>query len=292
MPKKQQTLLGILLLLLLCLIGGWLWLTMQPTITKTSQPVKQQRVIVTTNAQAQIFNQLAIPLVGAPTPGENQTLPKRYVHLPKVGNHVAPNLEKMANLNPDMVYLDHALVSDYQTKLTSAHIKTTALNVDTLPDLITSIHQVGKTFHRQTKADKLVKQLNLPTVHTTTHRKVALLVGMPGGSFLVGTQHSYVGDLITRAGGTVIGSGDGAYTTMNVEQIASAQPDVIITMAHAMPDSVFKSFNTLFNQSNWQALPAVHNQHIYRATEPTFSMTANLNAPQAYHQLKIWLGTN
>lgn len=291
MQKKQQAILGILLLLLLCLIGGWLWLTMRPT-TNTAQPVKQQRIIVTTNAQAQIFNQLAIPLVGAPTPGDNQILPKRYAHLPKVGNHVAPNLEKMAQLKPDMVYLDHALVSDYQTKLDSAHITTTALNMDTLSDLTSSIQQVGQTFHRQAKAAALVKQLKLPTLHPTKRPKVALLVGMPGGSFLVGTQHSYVGDLITRAGGTVIGSGDGAYATMNVEQIASEQPDIIITMAHAMPDSVFKSFDTLFNQSNWQALPAVHNQHIYRATEPTFAMTANLNAPKAYQQLKVWLGTN
>lgn len=65
-------------------------------------------------------------------------------------------------------------------------------------------------------------------------------MGMPGGSFLVGTQHSYVGDLIAKAGGDVIGTGDSAYTNLNAEQIAAENPDVIITMAHAMPTMFLK----------------------------------------------------
>lgn len=115
-------------------------------------------------------------------------------------------------------------------------------------------------------------------------------MGMPGGSFLVGTQHSYVGDLITKAGGDVIGSGDSAYTNLNAEPIASENPDVIITMAHAVPENVFKSFDSLFAQNNWQAISAVKNGHVYQAKEPIFGMTANLNAPKAFDQLKTWLG--
>ena len=76
---------------------------------------------------------------------------------------------------------------------------------------------------------------------------------------------------------------------MNAEQIAAENPDVIITMAHAMPDNVFKSFDALFAQNNWQAIKAVKNGHVYQAKEPIFGMTANLNAPKAFNQLKTWL---
>lgn len=104
----------------------------------TSSPTK--RIIVTTNAQAQVFDQLAIPLVGVPTPGEQQTLPKRYAKLPQVGNHVAPNLEKMSSLKPDVVYLDSALVDDYQQKLASDHIATQTLDFSTLDTLKSKDH--------------------------------------------------------------------------------------------------------------------------------------------------------
>lgn len=290
MQKKQQALLGILLVILIGLTAGWYWLSTQSANSTTHHT--QQRVIVTTNAQAQIFNQLAIPLVGVPTPGDNQTLPKRYAKLPQVGNHVAPNLERIASLKPDMVYLDQALVSDYEQKLKSADVQTTALNFSDLTALRESIKTIGNSFNRQQQARQLNATLNLKAVHPNHRPKVALLMGMPGGSFLTGTKHSYVGDLINRAGGTVIGAGNGAYTTMNVEQIAAAQPDVIITMAHAMPKQVFQSFDELFTQPAWQALPAIKQHQVYQASEPTFGMTANLNAPAAFKQLKTWLQTN
>ncbi len=288
MSKKQLTGLGILFVILVIITGGWIWLATQKNTNTASSPTK--RIIVTTNAQAQVFDQLAIPLVGVPTPGEQQTLPKRYAKLPQVGNHVAPNLEKMSSLKPDVVYLDSALVDDYQQKLDSDHIASQTLDFSTLDTLKSSITTVGKQYNKQSEANKLVKQLTITPVKPASRPKVALLMGMPGGSFLVGTQHSYVGDLITKAGGDVIGAGDSAYTNLNAEQIAAENPDVIVTMAHAMPDNVFKSFDALFAQNNWQTFNAVKNGHVYQAQEPIFGMTANLNAIKAFNQIKTWLG--
>ena len=288
MSKKQLTGLGILFVILVIITGGWIWLATQKNTNTASSPTK--RIIVTTNAQAQVFDQLAIPLVGVPTPGEQQTLPKRYAKLPQVGNHVAPNLEKMSSLKPDVVYLDSALVDDYQQKLDSDHIASQTLDFSTLDTLQSSITTVGKQYNKQSEANKLVKQLTITPVKPASRPKVALLMGMPGGSFLVGTQHSYVGDLITKAGGDVIGAGDSAYTNLNAEQIAAENPDVIVTMAHAMPDNVFKSFDALFAQNNWQTFNAVKNGHVYQAKEPIFGMTANLNAIKAFNQIKTWLG--
>lgn len=133
MSKKQLTGLSILFIILVILAGGWVWLVTQKDGHTVSSPTK--RIIVTTNAQAQVFDKLTIPLVGVLTPGEQQTLPKRYAKLPRFSNHVAPNLEKMSSLKPDVVYLDSALVDDYQQKLASDHIATQTLDFSTLDAL-------------------------------------------------------------------------------------------------------------------------------------------------------------
>ena len=284
--RKQQKVLTILLVILLIISAGWVWLMMRPTHDTTTT---SKRIVVTTNAQAQIFNKLDIPLVGVPTPGDQQSLPKQYRDLPQVGNHVAPNLEKIGQLKPDLVYLDAAIASDYQQKLDSDDIKHKQLKFDTLSDLKSAVTSLGKTYHKDTAAKKLNQSLSLPQQHPKKQQNVLLLTGMPGGSFLVGTKHSYVGDLINQAGGHVVGSGSSPFVSMNAEQVAQSQPTVIITMAHAMPDSVFKNFDSLFKQSTWQNVPAVKEGHVYRAKEPKFSMTANLNAPEAYQQIRTWL---
>lgn len=283
--RKQQKILTILLVVLLIISAGWIWLMMRPT----QKSATTEHIVATTNAQVQVFNKLDVPLVGVATPGNKQTLPKQYRDLPKVGNHVAPNLEKIGQLKPDLVYLDAAIADDYQQKLDSDNIKHQQLNFNKLTDLQSAITKLGTTYHKESAAKKLNAQLDVPTNHPKNRPNVLLLMGMPGGSFLVGTKNSYVGDLINRAGGHVVGSGSSPFVAMNAEQIAQSKPTVIITMAHAMPKSVFKNFDSLFKQSNWQSIPAVQQNKIYHANEPTFSMTANLNAPDAYKQIQTWL---
>ena len=70
--RKQQKILTVLLLVLLVISAGWIWLMMRPAHETTVS----KRIVVTTNAQAQIFNKLDVPLVGVPTPGAQQSLPK------------------------------------------------------------------------------------------------------------------------------------------------------------------------------------------------------------------------
>lgn len=290
MSKKQLRLIGICFVTLILLAGVWLWFAfnqLNPT------PKKQfDRVVTTTNAQSQVFDALGIEqVIGVATPGAHQVVPERYKDLPQVGNHVAPNMEKISSLKSDAVYVDAALVDDYQKKLTSDGIRTEVLNFKTIVNLQESITQLGETYGKQAQAQKLNTTLDLKDEKTMQHPKVLLLMGMPGGSFLAGTKYSYVGDLIERAGGQVITTSDAKsdYVQPNMEAIAQEQPDVIITMAHAMQDNVFASFKTTFASANWQSIKAVQNKQIYQAEEPTFSMTANLNAPKAFKQIQKWL---
>ncbi|AIG65917.1 ABC transporter substrate-binding protein [Weissella tructae] len=290
MSKIQIRLLSMCLILLLILIGGWVWLIL--VTNDESDRTTLNRVVTTTNAQTQVFDQLGIDqVVGVATPGAKQNVPNCYQDLPQVGNHISPNIEKIASLKPDAVYVDAALVDDYQQKLTSDHIRTEILDFKTVGDLQDSLTYLGETYGKTAEAKRLKAKLDLKDTTTQHHPKVLLLMGMPGGSFLAGTKYSYVGDLIERAGGNVITTSQAKsdYVQPNIEQIATEQPDVIITMAHAMEDSVFESFQAEFKSANWQTIKAVKEQHVYQAKEPTFSMTANMNAPKAFKQIQDWL---
>ena len=291
MTKTQVRLIMVCGLAVLLLAGGWLWIICTQLTTPSSTSALN-RVVTTTNAQSEVFDQLGIEqVVGVATPGEKKQVPERYADLPQVGNHVAPNLEKIGTLKPDAVYVDAALVDDYQKRLTSDGIKVDVLNFKTVSDLQDCIVKLGDTYGKQKQADKLIRALDLQDTKTTKHPKVLLLMGMPGGSFLAGTKYSYVGDLVERAGGDIITTSDvkSDYVQPNVEQISAAQPDVIITMAHAMEDSVFESFATTLQSDNWQKVKAVKTNQVYQAKEPIFGMTANLNAPKAFAQIQTWL---
>jgi len=291
MTKKQLRLLSACFIVLLVIFGGWLWIALSPTDTNvdTQQP---QRVVTTTNAQTQVFDRLGITqVVGVATPSKKQPIPERYKDLPQVGNHVSPNIEKIVSLKPDKVYLDAALVDDYQKKLASDHIQTDVLKFKTVSDLQSSITHLGDVYGKQTEAKDINRELDLKDANVKTHPKVLLLMGMPGGSYLAGTKYSYVGNLIERAGGKVVttSSAKSDYVQPNIEKITTEQPDVIITMAHAMEDSVFDSFKTEFSSAHWQKMQAVKNKHVYQAKEPVFGMTASLNAPKAFKQIQEWL---
>ena len=67
-----------------------------------------------------------------------------------------------------------------------------------------------------------------------------ILLGVPG-SYLVATEHSYIGDLVKQLGGKNIVQGEQVeYLASNTEYLKKADPDIILRAAHGMPDEVVK----------------------------------------------------
>ena len=286
MNKKQRLILvGLLLGLSL---GGLFFLlkAQHPQVTQT----KNTRIITTTTAMTQVFSALDIPLVGVPTANKLSELPVKMRKLPKVGNHIAVNFEKIVALKPSVVYVDQALTDDYRTKLQAQHIKMVTLDFTNYGTLKQSITQLGQQYQRVAKAQALISHIKLKSVNVSKKPKVLILMGMPGGGFLTMNAHSYIGDLVTRAGGQVVGANQQSlYGTPSTEKIVKANPDIIIRLAHAMPSEVKANFNATFAKAPYANLQAVKNKHVYDVTAPVFSPTANLKVKQAYQQIKEWL---
>lgn len=266
------------------IIGGLAWALMKPT-TATNH---NGRPLATTMTQVAIFNRLGLNLVGVPT--SDQPLPARYANLPRVGNHISVNFEQIINAKPSVVYVNREVQDDYAPQLKQHHIKMTTLDFDTYTQLQAGIRQLGATYHKTTAAKQLLADIELPKLQIHKPVKVLILMGMPGGTFLVANQHSYLGDLVTRMGGTVVaGDPTSIYTPANPQAIAQANPDVVIRLAHAMPASVKRDFDATFAQVPYRQLAAVQHHQVYDVSAPMFGISANLQVVSAYRQLYHWL---
>lgn len=270
--------------IVIVVIVGSTWL-LQPQMSARQA---QQRVVVTTVGLADIFAKLDIPVVGVPT--TTAILAASQKKLPKVGDHVTPNFEKIISLKPDVVYVDASLVSDYRPKLQAHKIRVVGVDMGTAAKQNKAILHFGKLFKRTTQARQLVQKLRIPTAHPKHPVSVLVLLGMPGGQSMVATSQSYVGDLVVRAGGKLIQDDQrSAYTILNSETILKTQPQVIIRVAHAMPEIVQQQFNDEFKTGIWPRLPAVQKHQVYDGRAPKFSPSANDHVQQTYQQIKAWI---
>jgi iron complex transport system substrate-binding protein len=274
--------------LFIILLGGGIFLSFQHHSAQSHSRRQTARVVATTAAITAIMAKLGVKLVAVPT--TTQALPHQYRKLPRVGNHVSINWDNLLAVKPDIVYVDSELADEYQTKLKEQKITMKALNLQTYPQLLKTITYLGKVYGKQAAAKKLTAQLKLKPVQRKQRPRVLILMGMPGGSFLAMNGQSYLGELVEKAGGKIVGADPHSlYTSPNREKIAEADPQIVIRLAHAMPAEVEAAFKTAFKADPYNQLTAVKEQHVYDVKAPVFSPTANLQVKKAYAQIKEWI---
>lgn len=114
-----------------------------------------------------------------------------------------------------------------------------------------------------------------------------ILLGVPGGSYLVATENSYVGNLVEVVGGKNAVTGQSAeYISVNTEYLQQTNADVILRLSHGVPEQVAEEFQKEFSENDiWKHFNAVKNNRVFDLQEPIFATTANLNIKEAMDQL-------
>jgi len=248
------------------------------------------RIVSTTVAITQILDELELDLVGIPSSAKE--LPKRYDGVTKVGNPMSPDMEQVKMLKPTEVLSVTTLEYDLKPVFEDAGIEATFLNLTSVQRMNEAILDLGERYNRQPQADKLIKKfqdkVDLIEQQTAEHHKptVLILMGIPG-SYLVATEHSYIGDLVKLAGGINVVQGEGVeFLASNTEYLFQSNPDVILRAAHGMPDEVVKMFDEEFkNNDIWKHFNAVKNNRVYDLEEALFGTTGNILAIEAIDAL-------
>lgn len=251
---------------------------------------EEHRIIAGTVVLAQILDKLNLDAVAVPDTVKD--LPARFEGLPNIGNAMDPDAEIIKSLNPTEVLSVSTLEYDLKTKFEQLKIPVDFVDLSGIEAMMEEITELGERYNREEEAKalnaELQAEIDAVEIASTGKEKprVLILLGVPG-SYLVATENSYAGDLVRLAGGENVMAGQQAeYLPSNTEYLYESNPDIILRLAHGMPDEVIQMFDEEFVTNDvWKHFNAVKNGNVYDLEEELFGTTAALNVPEALNEL-------
>ncbi len=162
---------------------------------------------------------------------------------PKVGDAFNPSLERIVELEPDLVLT--LKQEQLNSELDALGIKFMVLDPEDIDGISKDIEVVGKITGIEKRAEELIEDMQDSISQVTTLMENASKVRVffivdatdPTLPWTAGTG-SFIDALITMAGGeNIAAKGQGAWVQFSLEQIVSSDPEVIIiqTMTGGIP---------------------------------------------------------
>lgn len=257
---------------------------------ETEKKVAEHSIIAGTVVIAEILDKLDLDAIAIPETAKE--LPSHFDDLPTIGNAMEPDMEIVKSLDSTDFLSVSTLEYDLKDKFDELSIPANFLNFQSVDAMLSEIQTLGERYDRIEQAEELIASLqkNIDAVESVAAGKegprVLILLGIPG-SYLVATDNSYAGDLVKRAGGINVMTGqDAEYLSSNTEYLHNSNPDIILRLSHGMPEEVVEMFDEEFKTNDiWKHFDAVKNGKVYDLEEELFGTTASLQVPTALGQL-------
>lgn len=265
-------------------------------VEKSQEPVaedtKQEahRIVASSVAVVELLDVLDVDMVGVPT--STYELPERVAEITRIGNPMQPDMEIVKSLDPTMVISVDTLSPDLKESFEKLNIPVQFLNLTTYEGLKTSIEELGALFGKEDTSKALIEDFNsreeviVSKMEGKEAPSVMVIFGAPG-SFMIATENSYVGSLVQKVGGkNIIEEQKSGFIPVDMEYLASKQPDIILRMTHADPETAKAMFDEEFSTNQvWQHFDAVKEGNVYDLPNGYFGMSANLLAIDAMEYL-------
>jgi iron complex transport system substrate-binding protein len=196
--------------------------------------------------------------------------------LKTVGDPLSVNIETVVGLNPDLVLSDHGDgQSQTVQRLTELGIPVVVLHPKNLEGILSDILLTGRATGTSEQAQSVVSSMNNTINQIVSHTenlakpKVYVEYYFDGSFWTVG-DGSFINELITKAGATnVFGNVTGEYIATNTEEIAKANPDIIIISSGQMSQACGLTPDVIRDRTGWSSITAVKNNAIYEIDENT-----------------------
>lgn len=164
--------------------------------------------------------------------------PSQAAALPKIGTYLRPDVERMAQLRPDLVII-HAKADALERNLRAVRVPFIAVDPIGLKGVFSSIRAIGAAAGVPDRAESLVGSIERSldeirqSVAGRRPQRVLLIVGRRPGTLmdLVAAGHdSYLSELVSIAGGVNVLSDPALpeYPRISMETVIRLEPDVII----------------------------------------------------------------
>ena len=260
------------------------------TDTTNETEAQQEKVVASSVAVVQILDALGIPMVGVPT--SIYELPESVADAARIGNPMSPDMEVITSLEPDVIVSVDSLSDELKDSFEGTGAESVFVNLSSYDGLKESINQLGERFGAHDKAAEVLegfdkKEAEVEKEIEGKEGPSVLIIFGAGSSFMVCSEDTYVGDLAKRVGAVnIIQDAPAAFSPVDMEYLASCNPEYILFMAHANPEESLEAFKTEFESNEaWQNFDAVKNDKVIALPTGYFGMSANLQAADALWQL-------
>ncbi|XOQ58589.1 MAG: ABC transporter substrate-binding protein [Clostridium sp.] len=195
------------------------------------------------------------------------TYPKEVSKIPSIGGLTNPNIEKIVQLEPDLVIASNQLGKEDLKKIEELNIKVVVLSgADSFQGTYDIITNVGKVLNSNSKANSVISSMKKKVEYV--QKKVK---GMPTpsvyyvvsfgkvGDYTAG-RDTFIGKMITMAGGKNAAD-DITGWKYSIEKLIEKNPDMIIC------SNKFNSKNGIKTTVGYKDLDAVKNNKVFEIDE-------------------------
>lgn len=239
---------------------------------------------------------MGLPLVAVP-----DTIAKEIDELstlPTLGTAHTPNYEQIVAVNADLVLFEYMFKDNINDVITEQNIPAYFINCNYYDNVLKEIEALGVAFGIEEKTIEILddyKSRQEAAIELSEGKeapKVMILFGSPQ-SYMLGSEKTFVGDLVNMLGGINITSLMGLDTTsasngflpMSEESAVAANPDIILCLGHGS-EEMQKLFEENFTDNPiWSGTNAIKNERIVYLDSKLFSTNGGIHAIDSLEQL-------
>ncbi|MCG8568775.1 MAG: ABC transporter substrate-binding protein [Spirochaetes bacterium] len=189
--------------------------------------------------------------------------PAEIAGIAAIGSLMNPNIEKIVELNPDLVIASTHFTKESLEKLENLSIKTIILQAEkSFEGVYSIITNLGKIVDQNKAAQNIIKDMkkrvaiiNKKVQATSSRPKVYYVIGYGKGDYTAGGD-TFIHRLIEMAGGTNI-AGDISGWRYSLEKIIEKDPDYIFCSKYYQVKEGLQTTN------GYKDLRAVQNNQLY-----------------------------
>ncbi|MFL8951807.1 ABC transporter substrate-binding protein [Helcococcus kunzii] len=262
--------------------------------TKNEDDVKtfsDKKIVAGSKTVAEYLSLFNQKLVGI---AKQKHLPEIYKDVTQVGSPRKLNLEIIISLKPDLVVANETSKKDIEKTLSAQKIETFYLDGSNYNSVFENIKLVGEKLGQKEKSETIIKDLKskekelIEKAAPLKGKKVAMLFGT-GDNFQLMTENTYIGDLLKFIGVENIAKDstgeNNKYLPYSLENIVSANPDYILTLAHGNREQAEKIFASEFEKDLWKNLTAIKENRLIHLDDDKYPVTGNIHVMETLEGL-------
>jgi ABC-type Fe3+-hydroxamate transport system substrate-binding protein len=189
----------------------------------------------------------------------------------KIGSYTTPNIEKIVNLNPDLILAAYGNPKGTVEALKKFNLTVVGLNAGNLDEILYDLRLVGEITGTSANASVLVADMtqrieviNERMSELSDEEKPTVLHVIWHDPIWVAGKGTFEDELIRTGGGVNIAPVEG-YKTLSLETVIELNPDVIITpsgMGMGRARTNF-AYEYIINEPRLRGIEAVRNNRVY-----------------------------